>query len=221
MDQASANEELVADVLDVIYKHPRHRELYYKTLAFCAQERTVDEAEDYLEAQPEFAGALQTSTTLVNVLIEKGAIAYCEYDAKGAAITEDSLAAAREAGATEDELYEQVARRTVCTTSAGNAAVALLDPTKRVFAYASSVPERACAYRELLQFCITSRTLDEIKNLFDGNPVLEPTERTNWQKLHAVYFVDRMDEAGGLVWDNGWVTTEAGHAFLDSVDDTK
>lgn len=221
MNQTPANEELVAGVLDIIYRHPRHRELYYKALAFCAQERTVDEAEDYLEAQPEFASALQASTTLINVLIEEGGLAYREYDAQGTAITEESLAAAREAGVTKDELYEQVARRTVRTTSAGNAAVALLDPAKRVSSYVLSVPERTHVYRKLLQFCTTPRALDEIKALIDGDPALEPTARTSWQKLHAVHFIDRMDEAGGLVWNNGWVTTEAGRAFLDSVDDTK
>ena len=209
----------VAHLLEIVYRHPRHRELYYKALAFCEGGRTVDEAEDFIEAQPEYAGALQTSTVLVNVLIEEGGLSYEEYDAEGAPLTDERVATLKDEGVTDDELFDMVARRMVATTPAGCAAVALLDPKRRVAAYATSVPERTRIYRKLLAFCKTPRTLDEIKSLLDGEPELEASERTAWQKLHASYFIDRMDESGGLAWQGGWVTTEAGEAFLASDDD--
>lgn len=209
----------VAHLLEIVYRHPRHRELYYKTLAFCEGGRTVDEAEDFIEAQPECKSALQTSTVLVNVLIEEGGLAYAEYDAEGALLTDEHMASFKEAGATDDELFDLVARRTVATTPVGRAVVTLLNPRRRVASYATSVPERTPVYKKLLAFCETPRTLDEIKSLLDGESALEPSERTAWQKLHASYFIDRMDEAGGLAWQNGWVTTEAGKALLTSDDD--
>lgn len=209
----------VAHLLEVVYRHPRHRELYYKTLAFCEAPRTVDEAEDFVEAQPEYASALQTSTVLVNVLVEEGGLAYEEYDAEGTLLTDERIAALKEAGATDDDLFDMVARRMVSATSTGCAVVALLEPKRRVASYATSAPERTRIYRQLLSFCETPRTLDDIKTLLDGDEALAPSERTSWQKLHASYFIDRMDEAGGLTWQNGWVTTEAGAAFLASDDD--
>ena len=56
-----------------------------------------------------------------------------------------------------------------------------------------------------------------MKQLLDGHPALEPSTRSGGQRLHAAYFIDRLDEAGGLVWDGAWVTTEAGERFLASV----
>ena len=209
----------VAHLLEIVYRHPRHRELYYKALAFCEGERTVDEAEDFIEEQPEYAGALQTSTVLVNVLIEQGGLAYREYDAEGAPITDERAATLKDEGATDDDLFDMVARRTVRTTPAGCAVVSLLEPKQRIASYVASVPERTRVYKKLLVFCETPRTLDEIKSLLEGDSALEPSERTAWQKLHASYFIDRMDEAGGLAWQGGWVTTEAGRAFLASDDD--
>lgn len=216
---AQPDEADVAHLLETVYRHPRHRELYYKTLAFCQEERTVDEAEDFLEEQPEFTSALQMSTVLVNVLIEEGGLAYSEYDAQGVLITEDRLEELRTQGADEDSLYDLVWRRCVTATPAARAVIALLDPAQRVRSYATSVPERMRIYRTLLDFCLTPRALDDIRELLDGDPALAPSERTSWQKLHASFFIDRMDEAGGLVWQGGWVTTAAGRAFLATDDD--
>ncbi len=215
----AASEEQIAHVLDLVCRHPRHRELYYKVLAFAQGTCELEAAEDFLEAQVEYAGALQESCTLVNVLIENGGLEYAEYDQAGQLMDEAYVERALEGGATEDDVYASVHARTVTTTPPGVAVVELLQPERRIAAFATSVPERTPAYRQLLEFCACApRMLDEINALFAGNPLLEPTARTAGQKLHASYFIDRMNEAGGLEWRHGWVTTEAGKSFLAGSD---
>lgn len=212
-------ESRVAQVLDIVYRHPRHRELYYKTLAFAREERDLDAAEQFIEAQPEYASALQTSSVLVDVLIKEGGLAYYEYDAQGERLTDERIRDLEACGASEDDLFDLVARRTVVTTPAGSAAADLVDPVKRVRAYATNVPARTHVYRTLLDFCTTPRSLEEINALLADDPALKPSARTAHQRLHASYFIDRMNEAGGLVWRNGWVMTEAGRTLLASVDE--
>ena len=208
--KAALSEESLSELVDVVCRHPLHRELYLKLLGFCTEERTVDEAEIFLEAQPEYADALQTSTVLVNVLIDHGGLEYEEYDETGEKLTEARIEGFREQGLSEGEIYDAIERRCVRATEEGRAVTNLLDPVKRVRSYLASDPSRTEALLKLLAFCSTPRTLEEINELFDGDPALAPRERTSWQRVHASYLIDRMKEAGGLCWDGGWRTTPAG-----------
>ena len=97
-----------------------------------APKRTVDEAEIFLEAQPEYADALQTSTVLVNVLIDHGGLEYEEYDETGEKLTEARIEGFREQGLSEDEIYDAIERRCVRATEEGRAVTNLLDPVERV-----------------------------------------------------------------------------------------
>lgn len=211
------SEEAIACVVDCLCNHPRHRELLYKTVSYCTEERTAQEAEDFIEGQPEYGSALQTSTTLLRILEEKGAVALASYDADGAVIDDARAAELQAQGLDEDGLADLVAERRVRTTAAGEAALVLLDPERRIAACAHAVPERSEAFVKLLDFCRDPRSLDEVKGLFADDPVLDSGARTAGQRLHAVYFIDRLNEAGGLVWDGAWVTTDAGKRFLASV----
>lgn len=209
-------EERVARVVDSLYNHPRHRELLYKTLDFCGEERRFEEAEAFIEAQPERAQALQVPYTLVRCLVDAGGLALVRRDAAGNALDDGSDAGA-DADAAHPTAEPCEAFRTVRTTPAGRAAVELLAPERRIAACVNAVPARRDAFAAVLAFCEQPRTLDAVKQLLANHPALEPSARTAGQRLHAVYFIDRLSEAGGLVWDHAWVTTDAGKRFLASV----
>ena len=87
----------------------------------------------------------------------------------------------------------------------------------RTLAAIYKVPERRATFVRLLDFCRTPRKLADINQLLADDPALAPSQRTAGQKLHACYFIDRLEEAGGLVWDGSWVTTDAGKRALASV----
>lgn len=244
----AVTEQSVASLVDCVYRHPRHREIYYQMLQYCVTERTVEEVEEAVEGLPAYRSALQSASTLIGVMLDAGGLIYTEYDAEGAVIDDARVEEVRRAtleqrasvagsvlssadsaladaeykaqalaldNAIDDALYGLVEKRTLRVTETGAAVVRLLDPVKRVTSYATSRPERAPLYRKLLEFCLVPRTLEEIKGLLDGDPALAPTEHSGRQALHASYFIDRMNESGGLQWDGGWVTTSAGRSCLN------
>lgn len=244
----AVTEHSVASLVDCVYRHPRHREIYYQMLQYCVTERTVEEVEEAVEGLPAYRSALQSASTLIGVMLDAGGLIYTEYDAEGAVIDDARVEEVRRAtleqrasvagsvlssadsaladaeykaqalaldNAIDDALYGLVEKRTLRVTETGVAVVRLLDPVKRVTSYATSRPERAPLYRKLLEFCLVPRTLEEIKGLLDGDPALAPTEHSGQQALHASYFIDRMNESGGLQWDGGWVTTSAGRSYLN------
>ena len=207
---ANPSEESIARVVECLFNHPRHRELLYKALVHCQTERTEHAAEEFLARQPEAAQALQTPYTLLRNLAAAGGVTVIAHDAQGLALDETRCEQLRAEGLDDDALADLVAERRVLTTPAGCAACELLAPIYKV-------PERRATFVRLLDFCRTPRKLADINQLLADDPALAPSQRTAGQKLHACYFIDRLEEAGGLVWDGSWVTTDAGKRALASV----
>ena len=214
---ANPSEESIARVVECLFNHPRHRELLYKALVHCQTERTEHAAEEFLARQPEAAQALQTPYTLLRNLAAAGGVTVIAPDAHGLARAETRGAQLRADGLDDDALADLVAERRVLTTPAGCAACELLAPEHRTLAAIYKVPERRATFVRLLDFCRTPRKLADINQLLADDPALAPSQRTAGQKLHACYFIDRLEEAGGLVWDGSWVTTDAGKRALASV----
>ena len=213
---ANPSEESIARVVECLFNHPRHRELLYKALVHCQTERTEHAAEEFLARQPEAAQALQTPYTLLRNLAAAGGVTVIAHDAQGLALDETRCEQLRAEGL-DDDLADLVAERRVLTTPAGCAACELLAPEHRTLAAIYKVPERRATFVRLLDFCRTPRKLADINQLLADDPALAPSQRTAGQKLHACYFIDRLEEAGGLVWDGSWVTTDAGKRALASV----
>ena len=214
---ANPSEESIARVVECLFNHPRHRELLYKALVHCQTERTEHAAEEFLARQPEAAQALQTPYTLLRNLAAAGGVTVIAHDAQGLALDETRCEQLRAEGLDDDALADLVAERRVLTTPAGCAACELLAPEHRTLAAIYKVPERRATFVRLLDFCRTPRKLADINQLLADDPALAPSQRTAGQKLHACYFIDRLEAAGGLVWDGSWVTTDAGKRALASV----
>ena len=214
---ANPSEESIARVVECLFNHPRHRELLYKALVHCQTERTEHAAEEFLARQPEAAQALQTPYTLLRNLAAAGGVTVIAHDAQGLALDETRCEQLRAEGLDDDALADLVAERRVLTTPAGCAACELLAPEHRTLAAIYKVPERRATFVRLLDFCRTPHKLADINQLLADDPALAPSQRTAGQKLHACYFIDRLEEAGGLVWDGSWVTTDAGKRALASV----
>lgn len=209
------DERSVAEIVDCVCKHPRHRELLYKTLSHCTEERTLADVEEWIERQPEYASALQDASALVKSLSEHRGVLVVTRDEEGNPLSEEDLLTMTQQGERE-RVAAALSGRTIATTPQGKAAVSLLSPERRIDAFARKIPGRRNAFVELLEFCKTPRTLGEVNALFENSPYLDPTEQSGRQRLRPAYFLDRMEEAGGLVWDKAWVTTEAGKLFLAS-----
>lgn len=93
----AVTEQSVASLVDCVYRHPRHREIYYQMLQYCVTERTVEEVEEAVEGLPAYRSALQSASTLIGVMLDAGGLIYTEYDAEGAVIDDARVEEVRRA----------------------------------------------------------------------------------------------------------------------------
>ena len=209
--QETPSEQAVCEVVDCVCNHPRHRELLYKALAFCRGGVDEQEAWRYVADQPEYAEALQEASVLVGLLVRHGGVVRTDVDATGELVDE-----ARTQGLSADEVRALVAGHRLTTTPAGEATLALLSPQRRIEVCVREVPEREDAFLTVLQLCREPQSLANIRAALAGNPALAPSERTSNQPLSPTFFIDRLADAGALVWDGAWVTTQEGLDFLEA-----
>lgn len=209
----ATDEAAIASVIDCLCNHPRHREILYKTIVFCEQERTENETLDFIEQQPEYASALQESFTMLAALEKRGAVTLRDFDSESKLMDNAYRQNLRDSGLDDDAIAARRAYSTVRSSAAGLAGAHLFSPHARMLACMRTTPPRKDALLSLLGFCETPRTLAEINDLLQSHPALSAPEEDE-RAPQASYFIDRLAEAGGIVWDKAWLTTNEGHAFL-------
>lgn len=96
-----------------------------------------------------------------------------------------------------------------CTTPAGRNAVRLESYEKRMGGLLVQEPIYEDIYLQVLQACLSPKSRMEIEILLNGNPVLKEP------KVYPSFFIQSLELAGGLVWDEKWKTTLAGKNFLN------
>lgn len=95
------------------------------------------------------------------------------------------------------------------TTEAGKRVAEVEAPGKRLLELLSKEPVYSEIYIQVLMFCQAPRKRTEIEELLEGNPVMEKP------KVYPTFFIQGLEEAGGLEWvDKHWRTTEAGKRGL-------
>ena len=91
------------------------------------------------------------------------------------------------------------------TTPIGRRFVAVESPAKKIAALFAA--ELTCQeiFKHVLGFCRTPRSRNEIEDWLDSNPRLEEL------RVRPTFFIERLEDAGGLEWlDKHWCTTPAG-----------
>lgn len=94
-------------------------------------------------------------------------------------------------------------------TEVGKRVMAALSPSKRLEHLYAQDADRAPAFDFVLQYCVEPRKRDAIEGELKSRGFI-----TN-DRMGASFFVDRLERAGGLVWEGGWSTTKEGRDFLD------
>ncbi|MBM4467201.1 MAG: response regulator transcription factor [Chloroflexi bacterium] len=94
------------------------------------------------------------------------------------------------------------------TTEAGKRVAAREALAKRLLELLAQEPVYQDIYMQVLRFCQTPRARAEIEELLEGNPVMEKP------KVYPTFFIQGLEEAGGLEWVGKWQTTEAGKGVL-------
>ncbi|WP_304427175.1 hypothetical protein [uncultured Adlercreutzia sp.] len=204
-------EEKLAALNTCVMRHPLNREILYKALAFCGQERLLNEAEDYIASLPQFELATQNQYYMLMSLVRAHGLEFIERDDDGNIVT-----AAMKEGLTEDEADDLVATWSFKTTEVGDAFVEYNAPKARLVDLLNLVPERTESYIDLLEFVGEEpRTYPQIEGMLRGAPALETVIDGHREIMQPSVFVDKLERAGALIWkDAGWSLTEEGEEFL-------
>lgn len=206
-------EEKLAALNMVVMRHPLNREVLYKALAFCAEERPLREAEDYIASIPQFEMSTQNQFYMLTSLVRAYGLEMIERDEAGNRVLPE-----QKEGLSEDEVDDLVAAYSFKTTEVGDYFVEYNRPSARLVDLLHLAPERAETYIELLEFVdVDARSYPEIEALLSGRPVLEIIIDGNRETMQPSVFVDKLERAGALVWKEGWTLTEEGREFLEDL----
>ena len=85
---AKAVEDRLAAIEDTVCRHPLNREVLYRMLAYCAEERALDDLEREAASWPEFETATQNQYRLAEHLVRAGGLDRIERDERGAIVME-------------------------------------------------------------------------------------------------------------------------------------
>ena len=184
------------------------REVLYKLLVHCPEQRSFCEVEEFVAKQDEcvYSHVEQTPHALIFMLVDAGGLERISLDAQGNALDEAYLATL-----SEDEADDLVDSYALITTEAGRAAAALLNPARRLRARLAEHPHRTETYHKLLSLCAQSpQTLPQIEQFFKDTPGLALDQVTSYHTLSPDYYVDRLEKCGVIVWRGAWCATQAG-----------
>ncbi|MCJ7567470.1 MAG: hypothetical protein MUO58_08010 [Anaerolineales bacterium] len=176
---------MVSDVelkpLELLFTHSEYRQVFYKILHFCMEPKSFMEVHDEIQSYPEIVTSLQPPNILLGWLEKAGGIEQ---------ITEE-----------QEGKWE--------TTEAGNQVAAQEMPTKKIQKLLFEETDLREIFLDVIDFCTTPRTLQEIKEEFKGRSILDE------RNVHPTYFIHTLEEFGGLVWEEKrWRTTDAGKGVL-------
>jgi hypothetical protein len=96
-----------------------------------------------------------------------------------------------------------------CTTSAGRNAVSKESYDSSLVRLLAQEFIYQDIYLQVLQACLSPKSRMEIETMLKGNPILEEP------KVYPSFFIENLEEARGLEWDEKWKTTSDGKVFLN------
>lgn len=120
-------EEKLAELNRTVMRHPLNREILYKTLAFCAEERPLREAEDFIAALPQFERATQNQFYMLMSLVRSYGLDMIERDEDGNRVLPE-----QKEGLSEDEVDDLVAEISFKSTDVGDWFVDYNKPSARL-----------------------------------------------------------------------------------------
>ncbi|MEE8733738.1 MAG: hypothetical protein SOI46_09070 [Eggerthellaceae bacterium] len=206
-------EEQVDAVLTCVGSQNSLREILYKILAFCTDERDFAEVEAFALQTPEyrFGHLLQAPYELIHMLIEARGLDGIALDEEGAPLEGEAYE-----GFTAKDLQHAATTYRVRASAAGEEAAAMLAPARRYRALELQHPHRRDTYRRFMEFCCEPRTLPEIQAFYDAHDELAHDTVQIHHTLAADFYVDKLEKAGMLVWIGAWTLTDEGKEILAS-----
>ncbi|OUO92528.1 hypothetical protein B5F40_01150 [Gordonibacter sp. An230] len=178
-----------------ISAEPRYEKALYRILGDCLDPIAFSDLEPKICAYPEMHVQLYEPATLVSWLVESGAL-----KASDAAEAADSGSDATDDGAVDVVLV---------ATEAGERVWAQHEEADEVARLIETAGSADPAYRRVLELCRIPRSKREVEQALVAEGLLDVRKR------QVSCYLDKLEKAGGLVWNKGWTTTGQGLTQLD------
>lgn len=196
----------------MVQRAPLRREIYRKILVLCKEQKPIEFVEESVAHYAELRLAAQNPRQLIETLVLHGGLRKIGVSQSGEVLPDSCPESIP-----EDAFDDMLAYYAVETTEAGNIVCERMDPQALMRKLLDKIPARAQTYIEVLDYCKTPRSYEEIASLLKGRDVLKisihPSDK---QAIQPSVFLDKLERAGSLVWDDGWKLTREGELFLKS-----
>ena len=203
-------EEKVEFLKTTVTRNPLQREINYKTLKFCCEGHTLSEVEEFIASCPEFEAAVQSPYYLLQFLLKGGGIDTFELDHEGEIVLPE-----QKEGLDEDQLDDLVAELAFETNEIGREVVELMSPQNRLLELLDIVPDYYDTFIEVLDFLTEKRSMAHVDTLLRGRDVLMAGRDPGDRPVQPSIFIDKLEKAGGIYWENGWLITKEGKDVLE------
>lgn len=216
-DEATAAAELTRDeklarLEKAVRAQPSHREIYFHILEMCDEPQELSVLEAHIAALPEFKMATFDQYLMICILEKNEGLARIEMTEQGEVVTPQM-----KEGLDEDGVDDLVSSYWFQTTDLGRQLFQRNDPFKRIGDLLKEVPARRQSYLDVLDLCRQKRSYKDIESLLQGRDVLWMGREGLQQPLQPSVFVDKLERAGAIVWNDGWSLTEKGLKILEEV----
>lgn len=200
-----------------IAAEPRYERALYRVLSDCREPIAFSDLAERMNSYPELKIHVLDPATLVSWLVDAGAIEVLpregEAEDDDGAIAEESVDEIEPSDSAEIKELSRGAREEGCDevlaiTDAGLEAWREhedSDGIARLFASSGALEE---TFRRVLELCRESRGTKELESALVAEGLLDTSER------QASYFLDKLEQAEGIVWDGGWKTTRKGLSHI-------
>jgi hypothetical protein len=201
----------------LIQSNPLYRPVLYRILEACQNQRVrLPDLEGYIGGLVEFKSSSQPQYSLIQWLVDAGALDEYEVDAEGEIVSDE-----QKQGLEEDELDDLIQTFAYQISADGRTVLTDINPVSRLEKLLAEVPERYDTYIEVLQFLRERHSYAEIDALLRGREILMSGREPDDRPMQPSVFVDKLAANGGLVWDKGWTTTKEGKELLDKISGQK
>jgi hypothetical protein len=205
-------DEKASNLARFIQREPQIREIDYKVLKYCIECRGLSDIEDRIAGYPEFKTATRDQYSLITELVNHYGLEAFELDKAGNPVLE-----ADKVGLSENEIDDLVVGYAYQTTEVGKAVNDRFDPKHRLVELFDIVPQRYDTYIEILEFLCDKHSFAEVDSLLRGRDVLFSERGAGDQAIQSSVFVDKLERAGGIFFNDGWQITEAGRELLATI----
>ena len=209
-DPAASFDSRYEDLNRAARRHPLLREIMYKMLELCREETDLEFLEKDVSAFPEYETCRHSVLSIARILVNHHGLTFIERTYEG-----DQISESDKEGLTEDEVDDLVAYTTYQTTEEGLLYLNQHAPSLRMEQLLSAKPSYKKIYIELLGYIgCDKRSYSDIQNLLRGRRELETFIDGHMQLMQPSVLVDDLEQAGAIVWNDGWRLSEIGSDCL-------